>query len=390
MLSRRQFTTAAALSSLAPIARPAAGRLEIFGVPVNHRGQWVLARLTTPDGVSGIGDASHGGRDQETVRHLREFFELFGDRRPADIESFRAAALPAIAGGGLPAAVAFSALEQCLWDILGKMRGVPACDLLGGRLRTDIRNYANINRSVVDRTPAGFASMAEKAVAAGFDAVKLAPFDGMPPRLTDPEKIEHFAQLGLACTQAVRKAIGARDLLIDVHSRFDRERGLDLTRRMEPFELFWLEEVTPLRDIESLAAIDRAARMRTAGGEALFGAKGFLPHVNAGTFDIFMPDVKYCGGVLELKKIAALCEAGGRTVAPHGPASPVGNMAAAHVCAGLPNFEILEFAFGEVPWRAELVDPPEQLAKGRLTVPARPGFGIALNESEIRRRGTAL
>jgi galactonate dehydratase len=96
-----------------------------------------------------------------------------------------------------------------------------------------------------------------------------------------------------------------------------------------------------------------------------------------------MPDVKYCGGMLELKKIAALAEAAGLKVSPHGPASPVGNVAAAHVCAGLRNFLILELAYGEVPWRAELIDPPETLASGFLSLSQRPGLGIRLNEKTV-------
>src|SRR4029079_17725742 len=99
--------------------------------------------------------------------------------------------------------------------------GVPVYELLGGQLRDRVRNYANINRSTEPRTPAGFAAMAEKAVAAGFDAVKLAPFDEIPPRLTDPAKLEAFTKIGLDCAAAVRRAIGPeRDLLIDGHSRY--------------------------------------------------------------------------------------------------------------------------------------------------------------------------
>ncbi|HXJ39967.1 MAG TPA: enolase C-terminal domain-like protein, partial [Bryobacteraceae bacterium] len=111
-----------------------------------------------------------------------------------------------------------------------------------------------------------------------------------------------------------------------------------------------------------------------------YGVKGFLPYINAGSVDIVMPDVKYCGGMLELKKVASLAEAAGLRVSPHGPASPVGNAAAAQVCAGMPNFLILEFSFGEVPWRAELIDPPEEGDKGFLRISSRPGLGIRLNE----------
>jgi galactonate dehydratase len=108
--------------------------------------------------------------------------------------------------------------------------------------------------------------------------------------------------------------------------------------------------------------------------------KGFLPYINAGCVDIVMPDVKYCGGMLEMKKIASLAEAAGLRVAPHGPAGPVGNIAAAHVCAGMANFLILEYSYGEVPWRAELIEPPERIEKGFLELASRPGLGIRLNE----------
>ena len=167
---------------------------------------------------------------------------------------------------------------------------------------------------------------------------------------------------------------------MDAHNYFDLEGGLALARSFEPLNLFWLEEVTPPRPLSNLAAINRAAKMPTAGGESIFGVKGFYPYIAAGAVDIVMPDVKYCGGVMELKKIGAMAEGAGLPVSPHGPASPVGNVAAAHVCATLPNFQILEFSFGEVPWRAELIDPPEAIANGRIELARRPGFGITLNE----------
>jgi galactonate dehydratase len=89
--------------------------------------------------------------------------------------------------------------------------------------------------------------------------------------------------------------------------------------------------------------------------------------------------------MLELRKVAAMAEAMGLRVSPHGPASPVGNVAVSHLCAALPNIEINEFAFGEAPWRAELIDPPEAFDRGHLTVGDRPGFGIRLNEALVRR-----
>ncbi len=355
--------------------------LEIFRVKVNRRGDWVIARVRTSAGVTGIGDASQSFDDVRITAFLKQFFEQMKGRSIYEIEYLRSIGMPEAEHSKLPAAIAMSALEQCLWDIRGKVFGVPAYDLFGGRIQQRIRMYGNINRSTDPRTPEGFAEMAGRAVAAGFDAVKLAPFDEMPRDLSNTAVIEEFTKRGIACAQAVRKKIGPkRDLLIDVHSHLDLKRGLDLARRLEPLNLFWLEEVTPAVPVENLAAINREAKMPTAGGETILGVKGFYPYIKAEAVDIVMPDVKYCGGMLELKKIAAMAEGAGLLTAPHGPASPVGNVAAAHVCATMANFHMLEFSYGEVPWRAELIEPPERIVDSALPLSDAPGFGIELNE----------
>lgn len=359
--------------------------IELFPIKVNHRGNWLIVRLRTSAGVTGIGDASQSGNgpanDARTHEFLRQFFDRLQGRSIYDIEFLRGVGMPEAERSKLPAAVAFSALEQCLWDIRGKIFGVPTWDLFGGRIQPRIRQYANINRSTDPRTPESFADMAGRAIAAGFDAVKLAPFDEMPRDLSNAAVIEDFTKRGIACAEAVRRKIGSKaDLLIDVHSHLDVQRGLELARRLEPLKLYWLEEVTPPSPLDGLATINRQARMPTAGGELLLGVKGFYPYIKAEAVDIVMPDVKFCGGMLELKKIAALAEGAGLLCSPHGPASPVGNVAAAQVCATLPNFNILEFSFGEVPWRAELLDPPERIADGALVMNGEPGFGVALNE----------
>jgi galactonate dehydratase len=355
--------------------------LETFRIKVNKRGDWLIARLQTSAGVTGIGDASQSGNDARMLEFLHQFVAAMKRRSIYDVEYLRSIAMPEAVRSKLPAAVAMSALEHCLWDIRGKVFGVPTYDLFGGRIQPRIRLYANINRSTDPRTPAAFADMAARAVAAGFDAVKLAPFDEMPRDLSNAPVIEDFTRRGIACAQAVRDRIGPKvDLLIDVHSHLDVTRGLDLARRFEPLNLFWLEEVTPPLPVESLAAINREAKMPTAGGELILGVRGFYPYIKAEAVDIVMPDVKFCGGMLELKKIAALAEGAGLLASPHGPASPVGNVAAAHVCATLPNFNILEFSYGEVPWRAELLDPPEKIVDSALPLTTTPGFGITLNE----------
>lgn len=361
--------------------------IETFPVRVNKRGNWMIVRLQTSAGITGIGDASQSGNtsqngvDARMMRFLHQFFDAMKGRSIYDIEYLRAIGMPEAEKNGLPAAVAMSGVEQALWDIRGKVSGVPTHQLFGGRIQPRIRMYANINRSTDPRTPDGFAEMAGRAVEAGFDAVKLAPFDEMPRDLSNAAVIEEFTVRGIACAEAVRRKIGPKnDLLIDVHSHLDLRRGLELAKRMEHLNLFWIEEVTPAVPVTNLAQINREAKMPAAGGELLLGVKGFYPYIRGEAVDIVMPDVKFCGGMLELKKIAAMAEGAGLICSPHGPASPVGNVAAAHVCATLPNFNILEFSYGEVPWRAELLDPAERIEKSALVMTEKPGFGVELNE----------
>src|SRR3989442_14268076 len=171
-MRRRRVLQSLALAPAAAIAAPSdhdvsritVTGLEVFNVKVNVRGNWMLTRLSTSAGITGIGDASHGGADEERMRYLKLFFELLKGRTIYDIEWLRSKAEPEILKDGrfASAAIALSGLEQALWDIRGKAFGVPVYELFGGLLHPQIRNYANINRSTDPRTPEGFASMAER------------------------------------------------------------------------------------------------------------------------------------------------------------------------------------------------------------------------------------
>jgi galactonate dehydratase len=380
-------TAAAAEKDRGPVIES----LEIARVQVNHRGDWLLLRAKASNGLTGVGDASHGGDPKRQAELIRKIFAGLQGRSIYDVEWLRQSAAKEFQQAARLAATAVSALEQTLWDLQGKTAGVPVYDLFGGALRRDIRTYANINRTVVDRTPKGFVEVAKRAVDDGFDAVKLAPFDGMPPIAQNAPEVKRWTDLGVGCAEAVRSAIGPmRDLLIDCHSHFNRELGLLLAERLAPLNLFWLEEVTPANPLSDLAALNEAAKMPTAGGETIYGVLGFYPYIAGKAVDVVMPDVKCCGGLLETKKISGIAEGAGLQVSPHGPASPVGGMAAAHLCATLPNFLILEHAYGEVPWRAEIITPAEKINHGLIRLSDAPGFGIDWNEAEISRHRVAL
>ena len=111
---------------------------------------------------------------------------------------------------------------------------------------------------------------------------------------------------------------------------------------------------------------------------------GFAPLITGQAVDVVMPDVKHCGGLQEARRIAALAELYDIAVSPHNPSGPVATAASVQLCAGMPNFDVLEYQWGEVAWRGELVDPPERFQNGQIAVTDRPGLGIELNDALVR------
>lgn len=396
--TRRQFLISTGTLAMIPHldAKPnvRVTGLECIPVRATARTVWLFIRLRTDAALTGLGEASDAFGFQGTTsanaarmeRELKGFFELVNGRSPWEVEHYLQRGEKAARAGGLISATAYSAIEQALWDLAGKAFDVPTCDLLGGRVRTELPVYANINRATSPRTPAGFASSARRAVADGFRALKAAPFDGYPKDGT-PAEISAWIDQGIACMAAIREAAGADvEVMADCHSFFDVRQSIEVAKRLEPYRLAWYEEpVAPERTADTVA-IRKAIRQEMAGGEMLFSVDGFAPMCREKAVHVIMPDVKHCGGLLSLTRIAAMAAADGITVAPHNPAGPVSTAASAQVCAGMKNFRLLELQWGEVPWRGELVQPAEVFRSGRYAVSGKPGFGIELNDRLAREK----
>ena len=368
--------------------------LEVLRVAVNHRGDWLCVRLSTDEGLCGLGEASHGGarprRDAIVTTILEEQCRplLLGTDPRVPLAAL--APLQALqAGQGLAHATALSACEQALWDLAGQAAGVSVARLFGGPLRERIPLYANINRATTARTPEGFARNAAAAVAEGFQAIKLAPFDGMDRRrLRDPDQRARLHH-GLACVAAVRDAIGAdNDCYVDCHSRFDLPTALEVAAELRRLGVWWFEEPVPTDDLDALRALrPLVPDLELIGGEQLYELTGFWPYLVAGVWNRIMPDVKHCGGIAAALAIGRLAEARGVAVNLHSPSGPVSLLASAHVAAALPQPRLLEYAWGEVPWRGTLTAPAERIEQGALLLPPGPGLGIALDDTTIARHG---
>ena len=354
--------------------KPRITGMEVLPVIVSERTKWLFVRLSTNVGVSGLGEASAG--DPE-IPELEKFYDLLGDS--LSIQAFRRAGLPRAAAGGVRAAAAFSAIEQALWDIRGKLLGAPVHELLGGRLRDTVPLYANVNRMTRNRVPQGFAKSAALARHAGFRAVKAAPFDGFPPPQAPLDTIEAATTEGIDAMLAIRQAVGEDVAVkVDCHSAFDFSRAVSVAERFRRARLDWFEEPLPIDDVEGMAALRDIIDQRLAGGERRFGLQGFLPLITTRAVDVLMPDVTLCGGVLEMLHIARAAEAHGIPISPHNARGPVATAAALSVCAAAANVESLELQWGEVDWRSTLIDPPECVEEGMLAVTDTPGFGIEL------------
>ena len=352
--------------------------IELTAVHVNHRGDWIFVRVNTDEGLSGLGELRAGKGYELQVSAVRTYGDWLKGRDPSCINALTRGWPDARKDKAHTNAV--SAVEAAPWDLMGKRLEAPVHELWGGRVRDEIRLYANINRATTDRTPEGFARNAAAAVADGFDAVKLAPFDGMNRGMESAEE----AADGIACMEAVREAIGPDiDLLIDCHNHFSAKGSLEVADALRDLNLFWFEQPTPESNIESAVEVKRNCGLTLAGGEQRAFGDGWTDVFEHRTMDIVMPDQTVIGGMAEVRRVSEMADAWGIATSPHGPAGPLTIAAHVHCAAVAPNFLILEFGWGEIPWRSTLTAPEEVIVKGRIPVNDRPGLGYDLNPEMV-------
>lgn len=350
--------------------------IDLDAVDVNGQHHWVFAHVRTDEGVDGLGELNPSAPRSTVLAALKDIEREVIGKDPRRIEQLTANLKPR--PDDRPAVHALCAFEQGLWDILGKWLGAPVHTLLGGKCRDSIPVYANVTRAALEGTPEDFVRQARGAVEAGHTAVKIAPFDGRFG--SGNTLIDH----GLQCVHAVREAVGPDiDLLLDCYGRFSLEEARRIVDGLRGVELYWLEEPVRERDLKGYRQIRRDTGWRIAGGERAMLIEGFWPLFDAEAMDVIMPDVTIAGGIGELKKIASIAESRGQLTVPHGPFGPVTVAAHVQLMASHPGFLILEYAWGQVPWRKGLVSPAEHVVGGRIDIPERPGLGLCLDPAVV-------
>jgi galactonate dehydratase len=246
-----------------------------------------------------------------------------------------------------------------------------------------VRLYANINRGAHPRSPDGFAGAARRAVAEGFRALKLAPFEPLVWEDGFCETNRAAYAEGLARIAAVREAVGPDiEVMVDAHWRFSPGGAAGLVADLAEFRLYWLE--CPIAEanraeIRRLRGMANDRGMRLAGAESLAGLAAYRPLVETGCYDVLMPDVKHAGGLEEIRRIAALAQTAGVEIAPHNPTGPVCHAHSVHLCAVIPNFLFLEVQYGETEAFFDMVEGASlRFERGAAPLPQAAGLGVAL------------
>jgi D-galactarolactone cycloisomerase len=332
-----------------------------------------IVRVETDEGVVGIGSG-------DTMDGFGAFEHLFLGQDPLAIAR-HVRALETIdfhAGRYWP-------LEAALWDIAGKVAGLPVAKLFGGAAE-GIPAYASCGSLV----PA--AERAERALAMreeGFRAVKIR---------VDPRRLEE----GMAAVRATRDAVGDSMAIMvdlnqgwrmagDVSPPIDVVAARSIAGRLAELGVLWVEEPLAGTDLRGLAALRAAAPgTRIAGGEMARTFADSLAALDADAFDVYQPDVVLAAGMLRTRTVAEVALTRGRWFTPHTWTNGIGLLANLHVAAGVGGGPFLEFPYDPPGWSPErrdgfLATPIRPGPDGVLRVPDEPGLGIHLDEAAIRR-----
>ena len=341
----------------------------------------VLVRTETDEGITGWGESFSVGPDlavAATIDHLKDW--ILGDD-PRDIERLWATMYQ---GLRFPARLRGAGRDQRhRAHAVGHIRqglGLPVYRLLGGRVRDRVRVY----QGCTGPTPEAAAENALELVDEyGYTAFKMSPF---PPddHLRPWNEVLREGPRHMA---AVREAVGDDvDIGLDVHAKvLEPMRALELARAVEPYNPFFFEEPIRPEGIREMAWLRRRSPIPIATGEALYAKFQFNDLVRQQAADIIQPDVCVCGGLMEMKKIAAIAEGHDVVVAPHNPMGPLAGAINLHFAASTTNFLILEYrAHDRGRWR-ELVKNPWTPVDGHLAIPDAPGWGLEIDEDALDR-----
>jgi galactonate dehydratase len=343
-------------------------RLETFLV----QPRWLFLKVHTDAGIIGLGEPVVEGRAETVATAVKEIEPYLIGKDPRQItHHWQAIYRHAFYRGGPVLTSALSGIDTALWDIKGKLLGVPVYELLGGPTRSKVRLYQHI------KTPADI----RKGIAAGFTAFKTNP----QFRRKYPRYIETPAQVAYAVEQfaALRKAAGDDiDIAIDFHGMVSPALAKVLIKGIEPHNPMFVEEPINCQNHDLMAEIARGTHLPIATGERVFTKWGFREVLEKKAATVLQPDLCHAGGITECRLIAGLAESYYATIAPHNPLGPISLAAGMQLAGSIPNFLCQEHrTLGE-----GYLKQPFVMKDGFVELPKRPGLGIELDEDAVQEK----
>lgn len=327
----------------------------------------VIVRVSTNEGLVGIGEAMGRPGPRGTAAHIKEVLApllLGADPRRHHVlwtamnEALRFAPM------------GISGVDMALWDLRGKIYGDSLTNLLGGAAREAVDCYASPIPYLA--TPEASARKAREFLRAGFRAVKLKIGRDL---ITD---IDH--------AEAVRSAIGSDiKLLVDANGAYTVSESIALARELVKLDVYWLEEPVHPEYADDLARIRRRVDLPVVSGEWLGSWHQFRDLLKAEAVDVIMPNITRCGGVTGMMKIADMALLQNVTVAPHGVGAGIGIVAAIAACAVMPNFLIYEYNQLFNPLRHSVMREAIRFQDGRLRPNDGAGLGLSLDGATVSR-----
>ncbi len=334
-------------------------------------------QVHTDEGLTGVGEARMLNHTDALLGYLAEAERNHvAGSDPFDIEDLvRRMKYRDYGRAGEIVMSGIACVEMACWDIVGKALGQPIWRLLGGKVRDRIKAYAN-GWYTVERTPDAFHKAARVVADRGYQALKLDPFGAGRLELDHAETMR-----SVALVEAVRDAVGpGAELFVEMHGRFSPATAIRLARLLTPYDPGWIEEPCPPENPKALAKVAAHTGLPIATGERIHDRIEFRELFELQAVDIIQPDTGACGGIAEIRKLAATAETHYVLVAPHNVGGPVQTAANLHIGACTPNFKIQEHFndFADAAIKQVASGLPE-VVDGYFTLPTAPGLGVELD-----------
>ena len=331
--------------------------------------RWLFLKIHTDQGVIGLGEPILEGRAKTCAAAVAEVEPYLVGKDPRHVvHHWQAIYRHAFYRGGPILTSVLSGIEQALWDIKGKLLGVPIYELLGGPTRDKVRVYAHVGND-----PARL--KARKAE--GFTAFKTTPKNMVQSGLVANQQ---YIEEAAAAFAALREAGGKdADIGIDFHGAISPATAKLLVKALEPYQPFFIEEPVQCQNVDAMAEIARGTHLPIATGERIFTKWGFREILEKGAATILQPDMCHAGGIMEARIIAGMAEAYYASIAPHNPLGPISLASGLQLAAAIPNFLCQE----QVSLGDGYIKEPFKVENGYVRVPTKPGLGVELDDKAL-------